>query len=180
MSVQQIATLAVIGFAILVAWNLWRGTTGFIHLYVLSVLVLLALVSAMVAQVFDLRPVIEPANLAAIALSLAGCASSPRLWQEEMEGDLKDTELYRPLAPSDWFSWRGWLKAVDRIGAGAAALAYLGLFGVVIAGVALTVQPVGPAADRGPSLFALAPAAVFAGLSTWYLYRGVRRLVPGA
>ena len=179
MSVEQIVKLVVIGFAIVLAWNLWRGQAT-IHLYFLCVLVLLALATAAMAQILDLMPVIEPASLAAIGLSLAGCTGGSVLWQQEMRRDLEGTQLYRPLLATDLLSWRGWLKAVDRIGAGPAAVSYLALFALAIAGVALTVLPSGPAGDRTAAVVSLAPTAFFAVLSAWYLYRGVRHLVPGA
>lgn len=176
----QILILLVLVFATFLSWSYWRGRKGILRLYIISIVVLIALVSAAASQALQIASVIEPANLIAIAFSVAGCGTNPTLWREEIRADLEQTELLAPLAPGDLFSWKGLLKAVDRIGARLAALAYLALFvaGLVAAGA--TVQPTGPVPDRTPFLLALTPVALFALLSTWYFYRGARRLVPGA
>lgn len=179
MRTEDIVRLAVIGIAIFLAWNLWRGR-ALVPLYYLSLLVLVSLVASLVAQVEALTLAIEPANVAAIAFALAGCTGGSALWEQEMGRDLEGIRVYAPFTFSDLLSWRGALKVVDRIGAGPAVLTYLLVFGLAIAGVALTVHPVGPFADRTALVLSLAPTGLFAVLSAWYLYRGVRRLVPGA
>lgn len=180
MNVSQWLILGIIGFATLVSWNLWRGRTGILKLYLLSLLVLAALIVAAAAQALGAAGLTETANVVAIVFSVAGCATSPGLWQQEMRADLQAMQLYRPLAVGDLASWRGWLKAVDRLGAAWAALGYLLVFCAALAAAGATIRPPGPIPDRGPFLLALAPTALFALLSSWYIYRGARRLVPGA
>lgn len=180
MNLNQWLILGIIAFATLVAWNLWRGQTGILKLYLLSLLVLAALVLAAVAQTLDAPGLTETANSVAIFFSLAGCTTRPGLWQQEIGADLRETHIYDPLRPGDLVSWRGWLKAVDRCGAAWAALAYLLAYAIALLAVGLTIRPPGPASDRGAFLLALAPIALFALLSSWYIYRGARRLVPGA
>ena len=176
---EDIVRLAVIGVAIFLAWNLWRGR-ALIPLYYMCGLVLVSLVASFIVQVENFGAAIDPANIAAISFALAACAGSSTLWQQEIGRDLEGTKVYAPFALADLRSWRALLKTVDRIGAGPAALIYLLVYAIAIAAVAATVRPVGPGADRAAFVFSLAPTALFALLSTWYLYRGARRLVPGA
>ncbi len=178
MKPEDIVRLAIIAIAIFLAWNLWRGR-ALIPLYYVSWLVLISLGASFIVQAENVTVAIEPANIAAIAFALAGCAGGGVLWQQEIGRALESTRIYAPFTLSDVLSWRAVLKAVDRIGAGPAVLVYLLVFVLVIAAVALTVHP-GPSNDRTVFVLALAPTALFAVLSAWYLYHGVRRLVPGA
>jgi hypothetical protein len=176
---EDIVRLAVIGVAIFLAWNLWRGR-ALVPLYYMTWAVLVSLLASFIVQLEDFSAAIDLANIAAISLALAACTGSSALWQQEIGRDLEGTRVYAPFAFSDLRSWRGVLKAVDRIGAGPTALIYFLIFALAIAAVAVTVRPVGPAADRTAFVLSLAPTLLFAVLSAWYLYRGTRRLVPGA
>ena len=176
---SDIVRLSVIGVAIFLAWNLWRGR-ALVPLYYVSLLVLVSLVASFVVQFVGVTAAIEPANIAAIALALVGCTGGGAIWEQEIGGALAGMRVYTPFAVRDLLSWRWVMKGVDRIGAGPTALVYLLVFGAAIAAVALTVQPVGPSTDRTALVLSLAPTALFAVLSAWYVYRGARHLVPGA
>lgn len=178
--IGQILGLGVVAFAIVLGWGFWRGKAGILRLYLLSVVVLGALIIAAAAQLLNLENVIEPANAVAIAFSLAGLASGPSLWQQELRNDLQRARLYLPLSGRDLLTWGAWLKLVGRVGAARAAGGYLALFSLAFVAAALTVRPPGPSSDRTFFVVALAPSGLFAVLSAWYLYRGTRRVVPGA
>lgn len=179
MSLAQISILIIIGTATVVGWSLLRGATLF-RLYWLALLVLAGLIVAAAGQIMAVRSVAETAILFAITFSFAGWASSPTLWRNELRRDLESTVLYARFEPRDLRSWRAWLKLVDRWGAATASLAYVAILLAPLAAAAATVQPTGPANERTPMMLALVPVAIFALLSAWYLYRGARRLVPGA
>ncbi|MSQ24409.1 MAG: hypothetical protein EXR58_07670 [Chloroflexi bacterium] len=181
-SPSQAVILVILGLATLLGWNFWRGRTGILPLYYVSVVILVALVIATGSQVLQLSGFIEPANAAAIYIALSACATNPTMWRQEVSKDLERTRLYAALRPRDFLSWRGWLKVVDRIGAVRAVLVYLALFLAGLVGTALTAQPttVSLAPDRAPYVLVLAPVVLFALLSAWYLYLAARRLVPGA
>ena len=175
----QILVLIVLVFALVLGWSLSHGHTAGVPLYALALVIPLALLAGGIAQLAGLDSVVEALNVIAIALSLAALPSHPSLWHEQMQADLRRIRLVQPIAARDLTSWRGWLKLVDRIGARWAALLYLGLYAVAI-GTAL-VATFGAPSDRTvyTTLAVLAPAA-FGLLSTMWIYRGARALVPGA
>jgi hypothetical protein len=180
MQPQQIFVLAVLLFAVFLAWSLSRGHTVGVPLYVLSIVIAAALLAGSIAQLLNVDTVVEALNVTAIALALAALPAHPTLWQEQMEADLRRIRLVQPLRAGDLLSWRGWLKLVDRIGARRAAFVYFSMFAIAI-GAALVATSAVHSADRTiyTTLAALAPA-LFAVLSTMWIYRGARRLVPGA
>jgi hypothetical protein len=175
----QIVVLLVLVFAIFLAWSLSRGRTAGVPLYAVSAAVVATLVAGGVAQLLNAEGAIEALNVTAIALSLAALPSHPVLWEEQMKADLQRIRLVQALRPGDLLSWRGWLKLVDRIGARRAAIVYLAIYAVAIA-IALGAT-LGAPSDRTiyTTLASLAPA-VFAVMSTTWIYRGARRLIPGA
>ena len=67
---EDIVRLAVIGVAIFLAWNLWRGR-ALIPLYYMCGLVLVSLVASFIVQVENFGAAIDPANIAAISFALA-------------------------------------------------------------------------------------------------------------
>ena len=175
----QIVVLLVLAFAIFFAWSVSRGRTAGVPLYAVCVVIAATLLAGGVAQLFNAEGAIEALNVTAIALSLAALPSHPVLWEEQMKADLQRIRLVQPLRARDLLSWRGWLKLVDRIGARRAAIVYLGIYAVAIA-IALGAT-LGAPTERTiyTTLASLAPA-VFAVMSTTWVYRGARRLVPGA
>jgi hypothetical protein len=176
---KNIVILVVIVLATIFCWAFWTGKR-WIRLYFLVLSVLVGLIAAAVSQALNLASVVEPANVVAIAFSFAASAAGPGLWRDEIRQDLeRGGRLYSAISPADFLSWWGVLKLVDRLGARGAALAYLVPL-VVALGAALVLQPLGVAGDRVPFLIALSPVAVFSLLSTWYVYRAARRLVPGS
>ena len=176
----QILVLLVLLFAIVLGWSLSRGRTAGVPLYAVAVVIPLCLLAGAVAQLLRAAGAVEALNVIAIALSLAALPAHSSLWREQMEADLRKTRLVQPLQPADLLSWRGWLKLVDRIGARRAALVYFGIYAVAV-GAALAATLADPAADRTiyTTIAALAPV-VFAIMSTMWVYRGARELVPGA
>lgn len=180
MELGQIVVLGVLAYSIYAGWSYSRGSARGVPLYAISLVVVASLLGAAAAQALELERTVEVLNVTAIALSLAALASSPGLWEEQIRTDLERTRLYQPIQPRDFLSWRGWLKLVDRLGAVRAALAYLGVFGV-----ALLAELVAAALQRprgeGPFLFiALLAPCLFGLLSTMWVFRGARRLIPGA
>jgi ABC-type Na+ efflux pump permease subunit len=176
----QIMVLLVLVFAVLLAWSYSRGRTLGVRLYAITVVIAASLLGGSIAQLLNAEGAVEALNVTAIALSLAALASHPSLWEEEMQGDLRRIRLVQPVRARDLLSWRGWLKLVDRIGAKRAALAYLGIFALAIA-AALGATLGAESSDRTiyTTLASLTPAG-FAVLSGMRIYRGARRLVPGA
>jgi uncharacterized membrane protein len=80
----------------------------------------------------------------------------------------------------DLLSWRAWLKLVDRVGARWAALLYFAVYMVAIT-AAITITFVDSSTDR--TIYTILPAtapALFAVLSTAWIYKSARHLVPGA
>ena len=179
MDPKEIASLVIIALATILGYTLWRNLAWF-RVYWLVILLLGALLVATIGQLLQANLITEPANLVAIAFACAGLASSPTLWRNEMKANMESLVIYGPFQGRDLLSWRAWLKIVDRQGARAAALIYLGIFGIVLAAAASTVQPSTPTGDRMALVLSLAPVAAFALLSSSYLYRAARRLVPGA
>ncbi len=176
----QILVLLVLVFAIFLAWSLSRGRTAGVPLYALCVVIAASLLGGSIAQLLNAEGAVEALNVTAIALSLAALPSHSTLWEEQMRADLRRIKLVQTLHARDLLSWRGWLKLVDRIGARRAAAVYLGIY-VVALGAALGATIVGHSVERTiyTTLAGLVPA-VFAVLSTTWIYRGARRLVPGA
>src|SRR5947208_3363133 len=176
----DLVILVVIALATILCWSFWTGHRS-VRLYFLSLVDLVGLLVATAAQLLGLQIVAEPANVAAIAFSFAGCSAGPALWREEIRKDLEKTaRLYAPFAAADLLSWRGLLKVVDRLGARGAALVYVVPLLVGLAAVEATVSLSPLSTDRTPFLIGLAPVAAFAALSGWYLYAAARRYVPGA
>lgn len=181
----QIIVLLVLLFSVFLGWVLYRGRTAGVRLYLVAVAVAASLLLGSLAQVLDARGAAEVLNLTAIALSLAALPSHPGLWEDQIRADLERTRLYQRWRAADALSWRGWLKLVDRVGARAAALAYLAVFAVAVLAAVLSAL-VEPSVGRGSSertsytvLATLGPT-LFAVLSTMWIYRSARRLVPGA
>jgi len=176
----QILVLVVLLFALVLGWSISHGHSAGIPLYVLALVIPVALLGGAIAQFLNADAAVESLNVIAIALSLAALPSHSSLWQEQMQADLRRMRLVHPLRGRDLLSWRGWLKLVDRAGARRAALLYFGIY-VVAIGAALGSTFVGPTSDRTiyTTLAVLAPA-LFAVLSTVWIYQGARRLVPGA
>ena len=180
----QIIILVVLLFSVFLGWMLYRGRTAGIKLYFVAVAVAASLLVGSFAQILDARSVAEVLNLTAIALSLAALPSHPGLWEDQIRADLERTRLYQRWRLADALSWRAWLKLVDRVGARAAALAYLGLFAVAVLAAVVSVLLESSVA-RGPertsyAVLATLGPALFAVLSTMWIYRSARRLVPGA
>jgi hypothetical protein len=176
----QFFILGVLLFSVYLAWSLSRGRTSGVPLYAVSVAVMVALLSAAVVQLVGTSELIEPLNVVAMALSLAALPAGPSLWEEQMAHDLSATRLYRPMQPTDVLSWRAWLKLVDRCGARGASLVYLGVFAVAIL-AALFAPRVGPSDEQAAfALITVSSPTLFAFLSTIWIYRSARRIVPGA
>jgi hypothetical protein len=176
----QIFVLIVLVFALFLAWSLSRGHTVGVPLYGLAPAIAAALLVGSVAQLLNADGVVEALNMTAIALALAALPAHPTLWEEQMQADLRRMRLVQPLRPGDLLSWRGWLKLVDRIGARRAALVYFGIQLIAIA-AALAATYAAPGSDRPLyTTFAVLAPALFAVLTTTWVYRGARRLVPGA
>lgn len=180
MQPTQVIVLAVLAFAIYLAWNVFRSRTGGIPLYLVCVAIAASLVGSAAAQLTDLNAAIEPLNVIAVALSLAAMPAPFNLWEQQMARDLQRTRVYGSLRPADLLTWRAMLKLVDRLGARGAALVYLGGFTVaLLLPLAATIrsQP----ADAGLLVaVTIGVPAAFALLSALWVYRGARRLVPGA
>ena len=176
----QIIVLLVLLFALFLGWSLSHGRSAGVPLYLLAIGIPIALLAGGVAQVLNADAAVEALNVVAIALSLAALPSQPSLWHEQMQADLARIRLVHPLRPRDLTSWQAWLKLVDRIGAGPAALIYFGIYAVAIA-IALAATFAGRSSDRTIyTLLATLAPVLFAVLSTAWIYRGARRLVPGA
>ncbi len=175
----RVVVIAVLMLAVYVCFSFMGGRKGRIRLYVLSLIVALCLFGAGVAQLTGLVGVVEMLNVACITLSLAALVSTPPLWEEQLRDDLEHARVYQSMRLRDFASWRGWLKLVDRIGARKATLVY---FSVFVLGVVVQVFVFGLAQpDLQPFvLLALLAPFLFAALSALWIYRGVRRVMPGA
>ena len=176
----DIFALVVLLFALVLGWSLSRGHSLGIPLYALSVVIAIALLGGSIAELLGADAVTASLNIAAIALALAGLLAHPTLWHEQMQNDLRGTRVVQAYELRDVLSWRGWLKLVDRVGALRAALLYFALQGIAIVAALATTYSV-HSADRTiyTAIAALAPAS-FAVLTTTWIYRGARQLVPGA
>lgn len=176
----QVVALLVLAFAVFFAWSVSRGRTLGVPLYALSVVIPASLLAGTVAQLFDARGAIEAFNVTAIALSLATLPSDATLWEEELQADLRRMRLVHPLRARDLLSWRGWLKLVDRVGARGAAAVYIGIYAVAVGAALGTAVGVGSSDGTIYSIVPFLAPTAFALFSASRIYRGVRRLVPGA
>ncbi len=180
MQPSQVFALIMLLFALVLGWSLSRGHSIGVPLYVLSIVIAIALIAGSIAQLLDARSVVEALNVTAIALALAALPAHPTLWQDQMRADLQRIRLVQPLRLRDLLSWRAWLKLVDRVGARWAALLYFAVYLIAIT-AAITITFVDSSADR--TIYTILPAAapaLFAVLSTAWIYKSARHLVPGA
>ncbi len=180
MQPSQVFALIMLLFALVLGWSLSRGHSIGVPLYVLSIVIAIALIAGSIAQLLDARSVVEALNVTAIALALAALPAHPTLWQDQMRADLQRIRLVQPLRLRDLLSWRAWLKLVDRVGARWAALLYFAVYMVAIT-AAITITFVDSSTDR--TIYTILPAtapALFAVLSTAWIYKSARHLVPGA
>jgi hypothetical protein len=184
MAPDQIVVLLVLLFSVFLGWTLYRGRTAGIRLYLVAATVAASLLLGSLARALDLRAAAEVLIVTAIALSLALLPAHPGIWEDQIRADLERTRVYQRWRAADVLSWRAWLKLVDRVGARSAALAYLGVFfaAIALAFIATSLDPRAQAgtSDRAAYLFASLPPALLAVLSTIWIYRSARRLVPGA
>lgn len=176
----QIVALLVLAFAVFFAWSLSRGRTLGVPLYALAVVIPASLLAGSLAQLLDAKGAIEALNVTAIALSLATLPSDATLWEEQMQADLKRMRLVHPLRSRDLLSWRGWLKLVDRIGARRAAAVYLGIYALAVGAALGTTPTLGSPDGTVYSIVPFLAPTAFALFSANRIYRGARRLVPGA
>ena len=176
----QVIVLAILALAIYLAWNVFRGRTGGIPLYLVCVAIAASLLGSAAAQLMALAAAIEPLNVLTVSLSLAAMSAPFSLWEQQMARDLQSTRVYGSLRPADLLTWRAMLKLVDRAGARGAALIYLGGFALaVVVALAATVRAQPADAILLVAVTIGVPAA-FALLSAFWIYRSARRLVPGA
>jgi hypothetical protein len=181
MSPGHVLILVTLLLALFLGWSYSRSRPGPVPLYALALAILASLASAAITESMRLPAATEVLNVVAIAFSLAALPSSPSLWEAELQKALQGTRVYRSLAPGDFRSWRGWLKLVDRIGAARAALVYLAPFALALTAEAAVAGSAWPGADtRGFALVALLAPLTFALLSSLWLYRAARHLIPGA
>ena len=180
MTPVQIVVLIVLLFSVFLGWSLWRGHTRWVRLYLIAAGVPLALIGAALCHALGAPSLVEALNVAALSLSIGALPGSPSMWEDQVRTDLQATRLYRALEPKDVLSWKAWLKVVDRIGAFRGALAYLAIYVVALA-LALAASFGSPArVDPGFALAPLTAPGLFGSLSTVWLYRAARRLIPGS
>ncbi len=180
MSPGQILILGVLSFSVYLGWRYSRGGGGAIPLYVVSLSVIGSLFGAAGAETLELAAAVEALTVTAIALSLAALTSGPSLWEEQIGRDLQRTRLYHAIRLRDFLSWGGWLKLVDRAGGARASLAYLGLFAVALTSQAVLARARRVASEEQFLYVALAAPVLFALVSTLWIYRSARRLIPDA
>jgi hypothetical protein len=180
MTLVRIVVLVVFLFSIYLGWSLSRGHVRGVRLYFVAVAVPLSLVGAAAAQLAGIVTLVEPLNVIALALSLGALPGGPSVWEGQVQSDLERTRLYRTIEPADLLSWKAWLKLVDRLGAPRAALGYLGVFAVALIVALLAVITTTQTVERAFALAPLAAPGLFAVLSTVWLYRAARRLIPNA
>ncbi len=176
----DLATLAILIVSVYFSWRVIKGSLGGVPLYALVIAVPLCLFGVAIAALLEHRPLVELLTVAAVAFSLAVLPASPRLWEDELSADLKRTRVFQVLRAGDVLSWRAWLKLVDRIGAGRAALVFLGLEAVAIACALPALLTISAEVPPGFALVTLLAPALLAALAAFWLYRAARRLVPGA
>jgi hypothetical protein len=180
MTPVQIVVLIVLLFSIFLGWSLSRGQTRGVRLYFVAVVVAASLVGAAASQLLGAPGLVEACTVIALALSLGALPSGPSMWETQMRSDLEATSLYRTIEPTDLLSWKAWLKLVDRIGASRAALGYLGVYlvGVLLAILVLLTSTA--STDRTFAIIPLIAPILFAILTTLWVYRAARRLIPGS
>ncbi len=176
----DIATLAILFVAVYFAWRVMKGSLGGVPLYPLVIAVPLCLFGIALAALVPSRPLVEVLTVAAVALSLALLPASPRLWEDELNADLRRTRVFQVIHAGDALSWRAWLKLVDRIGAARAALLFFSLEVVAIGCALPALLAISAEVPPGFALVTLLAPSLFAVLGSWWLYRAARRLVPGA
>ncbi len=176
----DIATLAILVVAVYLAWRVMKGSLGGIPLYPLVIAIPISLFGVAIAALLRNRPLVEVLTVAAVALSLALLPASPRLWEDELNSDLKRTRVFQVVRAGDALSWRAWLKLVDRIGAGRAALVFLAVDLVAIGCALPALLTLSAEVPPGFALVTLLTPSLFALLGSYWLYRAARRLVPGA
>jgi len=179
MDPSRIPVLVVLAFSLYVGWTYLSGRRGRIPIYAMALTVAVSLVCGAVAQLLHAGLLVEVLNLATISLSLAALASTPALWEVELRRDYDRTRLYQAVTSRDFASWAGWLKIADRVGGAKAALCYVAVFGVGTALQLLAWGLTDPAQELFVLLALLAPL-LFAVLSSAWLYRAVRRVMPRA
>ncbi len=178
MTPVQLIVLAVLGFSLYLGWSLSRGRDGGIRLYYVAAAIALSLFGAAAAEGLGIPALVEALNVVALALSLGALPSGPALWEKQVREDLESTRLYRTIQPSDLLSWKAWLKLVDRIGARRAALGYLAVYALALLVALLALLGSTPIVDRAFAIAPLILPGLYAVLSTLWLYRAARRLVP--
>lgn len=180
MTPVNLVVLAVLVFSIYLGWSLSRGYARGIRLYAIAAVVALSLLGAAAAQALGVPGLVESLNVVALALSLGALPSSPALWEDQVRADLNSARLYQPMLPADVLSWKAWLKVVNRLGARGAALCYLGIFIVALLLDLVALLSATQTVDRAFALAPLSAPGLLAVLSTVWLYRAARRLVPNA
>jgi hypothetical protein len=179
MDPRSVLVIAILMFAIYVGWGYMSGRRGRVPLYVVALIVGISMFGAALAQLVQQSGAAEAFNVACIALSLAALASPPALWEVQLREDWERARLYQSLKGSDLVSWRAWLKLVDRLGARGAALAYFGVFCVGV-GLELLVLGITQPSTAFFLMLALTAPVLFGAVSATWIYRGVRRVMPGA
>jgi hypothetical protein len=177
---MDLATLGILIVAVYFAWRVMKGSLGGVPLYVLVIAVPLCLFGVALAALVQNRSLVEVLTVAAVAFSLAVLPASPRLWEDELSADLQRTRVFQVIRAGDALSWRAWLKLVDRIGAGRAALVFLGLEVVAIACALPALLAISAEVPPGFALVTLLAPSLLAAFAAFWLYRAARRLVPGA
>jgi hypothetical protein len=176
----DVATLIILVIALYFAWRVAKGSSGGVPLYALVISVPLCLFVVALGALLGRGPIVEVFMVAAVAFSLALLPAHPRLWEEELQADLKETRVFQVMHAGDALSWRGWLKLVDRIGAGRTALAFLALEVVAILCALPALLAMSGDIPIGFVLAALFFPGLYAALSSLWFYRAARRLVPGS
>jgi hypothetical protein len=176
----ELITLVILVVATYFSWRVMRGSSGGVPLYALIAVVPLCLLGVALAGLVDQRRIVEVLTVAAVAFSLAILPATPRLYEEELRADLKDTHVFQVFQPNDALSWRAWLKLVDRIGAGRAALVFLAVLVLAMLCALPVLLAMSQDVPPGFVLVTLVAPALFAGFATLWLYRAARRLVPGS
>jgi hypothetical protein len=176
----DVATLVILVVAVYFAWRIMKGSLGGVPLYGLVIAVPLCLLGVAFAALFENRPLVEVLTVAAVALSLAILPASPGLWEDELSADLRGTHVFQVIRAGDALSWRAWLKLVDRMGAGRAALVFLSVEAVAIGCALPALLTISAEVPPGFALVTLLAPSLLAALAAFWLYRAARRLVPGA
>jgi hypothetical protein len=190
--------LALAGVASVLGWSYMRGKARWVSLWGLCLVVLASLVGAAACQaaaatdVGDQPISVKEAqerwragfsaasdvlNVAALVLALAGLAAGPQLWEDQMRaaGESRRKRVSR-FEPRDVLSWRVWGEIVRGIGAERSALLWLALFVAAWGANVAAAWATRPPDDRAYLLAALAAPAAFGILSTFWMYRGVKRV----